>query len=400
MRIVLKKQHIKFNVVINMIRLNLFNSPSNTIITCVLFPLIIYVVFNGASWIFTEANWQAITNNKRLFLIGQYPQEESWRIQIVLIFLSYILGLLASLNKPVFYKISIGISSVILIIGLFPEQLMQIESPTRLWILSIGAGIPLGYFTRNRFHLNSSKIIVLGSIGMILSYILLRGLKNSEVIPYVSTNEWGGLLLTFFLALIGILLSFPLGIFLALGRRSNLPFFKGISVLFIETIRAVPLVTLLFMTLIIVPLLLPEGWRLDRVGRAVAAITIFSGAYMAENIRGGLASVPNGQIEAAKSLGLNTFMSLSLIVLPQALRNVIPAIVGQFISLFKDTSLVVTIGLLEIVGIGKSIVLGNIDYINTQAEVYLFLAFVFWIFTFSMSYISKLIENTLGVGKR
>lgn len=400
MRIVLKKQHIKFNVVINMIRLNLFNSPSNTIITCVLFPLIIYVVFNGASWIFTEANWQAITNNKRLFLIGQYPQEESWRIQIVLIFLSYILGLLASLNKPVFYKISIGISSVILIIGLFPEQLMQIESPTRLWILSIGAGIPLGYFTRNRFHLNSSKIIVLGSIGMILSYILLRGLKNSEIIPYVSTNEWGGLLLTFFLALIGILLSFPLGIFLALGRRSNLPFFKGISVLFIETIRAVPLVTLLFMTLIIVPLLLPEGWRLDRVGRAVAAITIFSGAYMAENIRGGLASVPNGQIEAAKSLGLNTFMSLSLIVLPQALRNVIPAIVGQFISLFKDTSLVVTIGLLEIVGIGKSIVLGNIDYINTQAEVYLFLAFVFWIFTFSMSYISKLIENTLGVGKR
>tara|TARA_B110000116_G_C16788477_1_gene562349 strand:+ start:1324 stop:2475 length:1152 start_codon:yes stop_codon:yes gene_type:complete len=383
-----------------MIRLNLFNSPSNTIITCVLFPLIIYVVFNGASWIFTEANWQAITNNKRLFLIGQYPQEESWRIQIVLIFLSYILGLLASLNKPVFYKISIGISSVILIIGLFPEQLMQIESPTRLWILSIGAGIPLGYFTRNRFHLNSSKIIVLGSIGMILSYILLRGLKNSEIIPYVSTNEWGGLLLTFFLALIGILLSFPLGIFLALGRRSNLPFFKGISVLFIETIRAVPLVTLLFMTLIIVPLLLPEGWRLDRVGRAVAAITIFSGAYMAENIRGGLASVPNGQIEAAKSLGLNTFMSLSLIVLPQALRNVIPAIVGQFISLFKDTSLVVTIGLLEIVGIGKSIVLGNIDYINTQAEVYLFLAFVFWIFTFSMSYISKLIENTLGVGKR
>ena len=400
MRIVLKKQHSKFNVVINMIRLNLFNSPSNTIITCVLFPLIIYVVFNGASWIFTEANWQAITNNKRLFLIGQYPQEESWRIQIVLIFLSYILGLLASLNKPVFYKISIGISSVILIIGLFPEQLMQIESPTRLWILSIGAGIPLGYFTRNRFHLNSSKIIVLGSIGMILSYILLRGLKNSEIIPYVSTNEWGGLLLTFFLALIGILLSFPLGIFLALGRRSNLPFFKGISVLFIETIRAVPLVTLLFMTLIIVPLLLPEGWRLDRVGRAVAAITIFSGAYMAENIRGGLASVPNGQIEAAKSLGLNTFMSLSLIVLPQALRNVIPAIVGQFISLFKDTSLVVTIGLLEIVGIGKSIVLGNIDYINTQAEVYLFLAFVFWIFTFSMSYISKLIENTLGVGKR
>lgn len=400
MRLVLKNQHIKFNVVINTIRLNLFNSPLNTILTCVLFPLITYVVFNGVSWIFTEANWQGITNNKRLFLIGQYPQEESWRIQIVLIFLSYILGILASLNKPVFYKISIGISSAIFIIGLFPEEFMQIESTTRLWILSIGAGIPLGYFTRNRFHLNSSKIIILGSIGIILSYILLRGLKNSEVIPYVSTNEWGGLLLTFFLALIGILLSFPLGIFLALGRRSNLPFFKGISVLFIETIRAVPLVTLLFMTLIIVPLLLPEGWRLDRVGRAVAAITIFSGAYMAENIRGGLASVPNGQIEAAKSLGLNTFMSLYLIVLPQALRNVIPAIVGQFISLFKDTSLVVTIGLLDIVGIGKSVVLGNIDYINTQAEVYLFLAFVFWIFTFSMSYISKLIENTLGVGKR
>ena len=154
------------------------------------------------------------------------------------------------------------------------------------------------------------------------------------------------------------------------------------------------------MTLIIVPLLLPEGWRLDRVGRAIAAITIFSGAYMAENVRGGLASVPVGQTEAAKALGLGPLLTTTLIVLPQALRNVIPAIVGQFISLFKDTSLVVIVGLLDLVGIGKAVVLGNVEYIDQQAEVYVFIAAVFWVFTFSMSYVSQIIEQSLGVGDR
>ena len=198
----------------------------------------------------------------------------------------------------------------------------------------------------------------------------------------------------------GIVASFPLGVLLALGRRSNLPVAKLLSILFIELVRGVPLVTLLFMTQIMLPLFLPEDVLVDRVLWAFLAITLFSAAYMAENVRGGLQSVPVGQIEAAKALGLSGSRVMLFIVLPQALRAVIPAIVGQFISLFKDTSLVVLVGLLDIVGIGKSIVLGNIQWVGSQREVYVFIAAVFWVFTYSMSYASHRLEAALGVGKR
>jgi general L-amino acid transport system permease protein len=165
-------------------------------------------------------------------------------------------------------------------------------------------------------------------------------------------------------------------------------------------VRGVPLVSLLFMTQVILPLFLPEDLRIDRVLRALIAITLFSAAYMAENVRGGLQAVPRGQVEAARALGLSGPQVMLYIVLPQALRAVIPAIVGQFISLFKDTSLVVIVGMLDIVGIGKSIVLGNVQWIDQQREVYVFLAVVFWVFTFSMSYASRKLEEALGVGKR
>ena len=202
------------------------------------------------------------------------------------------------------------------------------------------------------------------------------------------------------LALVGIVASFPIGVLLALGRRSRLPVVKGLSITFIELVRGVPLVTLLFMSIVIVPLFLPKGTSFDLVLRAVFAITLFSSAYMAENVRGGLAAVPLGQIEGAKALGLGGLQTMLFIVLPQALRAVIPAIVGQFISLFKDTSLVVIVGLLDILGIGKSLFLGNVRWFDAQAEVYLFIAAVFWVFTFSMAYASGKVEEALGVGSR
>ena len=182
--------------------------------------------------------------------------------------------------------------------------------------------------------------------------------------------------------------------------RSKLPALSIFSTLFIELVRGVPLVSLLFMTQVILPLFLPEDLRIDRVLRALIAITLFSAAYMAENVRGGLQAVPRGQVEAARALGLSGPQVMLYIVLPQALRAVIPAIVGQFISLFKDTSLVVIVGMLDIVGIGKSIVLGNVQWIDQQREVYVFLAVVFWVFTFSMSYASRKLEEAPGVGKR
>ena len=210
----------------------------------------------------------------------------------------------------------------------------------------------------------------------------------------------GGLLLTFLLAVLGIVASFPLGVLLALGRRSNLPVVSVLCTMFIEGVRGVPLVTLLFMTQVILPLFLPDNLPIDRVTRAFLAITLFSAAYMAENVRAGLQSVPTGQIEASKALGLGGFNTMLFIVLPQALRAVIPAIVGQFIGLFKDTSLVVIVGLLDIVGIGRAVVLGNPDWLDAQREVYVFLAVVFWVFTYAMSYASRRLETTLGVGVR
>jgi len=173
-----------------------------------------------------------------------------------------------------------------------------------------------------------------------------------------------------------------------------------VSILFIETIRGVPLITILFMFSIILALFLPVESRIDRLLRALMAMTVFSAAYMAENVRGGLQAVPSGQIEAARSLGLTNFQVTALIVLPQALRAVIPSIVGQFISLFKDTTLVVIVGINDLLGIGKSILSIDPEFVRLQGEVYVFIAAVFWVFSYFMSYASQQIEKALGVGER
>jgi general L-amino acid transport system permease protein len=148
------------------------------------------------------------------------------------------------------------------------------------------------------------------------------------------------------------------------------------------------------------PLFLPDNIRIDRVVRAMIGMTLFAAAYMAENVRGGLAAIPIGQYEAAKAIGLNGFQTMILIVLPQALRTVIPAIVGQFIALFMDTTLAVIVSLLELLAVGKAVVQGNPEWLHLQVEVYIFIAAVFWVFTFSMSYASRRLEAALGVGKR
>jgi general L-amino acid transport system permease protein len=207
-------------------------------------------------------------------------------------------------------------------------------------------------------------------------------------------------MVTLILAVGGILLSFPIGVFLALGRRSSLPVVSVSSAVFIEVIRGIPLVGILFLASLLVPLFLPPEVRVDRLLRALVGITIFTSAYMAENVRGGLAAVPPGQEEAARALGLNGFQTTTLIVLPQALRTVIPPMVGQFISLFKDTTLASGIAVLEFLAIGRSILQANPEYIGLQMEVYLFIAAVFWIFCYLMSYASLRLESALGVGER
>jgi general L-amino acid transport system permease protein len=234
----------------------------------------------------------------------------------------------------------------------------------------------------------------------LISVVLLSGVKGSSVLPHVPTSLWGGLMVTLLLAIGGIVLSFPIGVLLALGRRSDLPVVKIFSTIFIEVVRGVPLISIIFLSAIMLPLFLPIEVTVDRLVRALVAMTLFSAAYLAENVRGGLAAIPPGQEEAAKALGLNNFQTTYLIILPQALRTVIPPMVGQFISLFKDTTLATGIGVLEFLSVGRSILQGNPKFIGLQAEVYVFIAAVFWIFCFLMSYASQRLEVALGVGKR
>jgi general L-amino acid transport system permease protein len=198
---------------------------------------------------------------------------------------------------------------------------------------------------------------------------------------------------------VAIAASFPLGVMLALGRRSSLPLVKIVSVGYIELVRAVPLVTVLFMASIMLPLVLPSGIRPSSVLRALAGLTLFSAAYVAEDVRGGLASVERGQYDAATAVGLGTFATYRLVVLPQAIRTVIPAIVGQFISLFKDTSLVIIIGLRELLGIAQAVV-NQPDFLGLYREVLVFIAVIYFIFSTVMSRTSRKLERELGAGEQ
>jgi len=218
---------------------------------------------------------------------------------------------------------------------------------------------------------------------------------------YVETPLWGGLLVTLVVALSGMGASMPLGIALALGRRSRLPVVRFVSIGFIEFVRGVPLITVLFMASVMLPLFLPPGVNFDKLLRALIGVALFEAAYMAEVVRGGLQAIPAGQYEAAKAVGLNYWQSMRLIVLPQALKIVIPGIVNSFISLFKDTSLVLIIGIFDLLGIVQS----NFTDANwaspaTPATGYVFAAIVFWMFCFGMSRYSIYTERRLNTGHR
>jgi general L-amino acid transport system permease protein len=237
-----------------------------------------------------------------------------------------------------------------------------------------------------------------------LVLLLIRGFGESFEIQEtplatVPTRFWGGLLLSLLLAIVGIVFSFPIGVILALGRQSKLPVMRTFSILYIEFIRGVPLISLLFMGQVMLNLFLPSGITLDRVFRAMVPITLFSAAYLAENVRGGLQSIPKGQYEAAYALGLSGFKTMLFIILPQALRAVIPVIVGQFIGLFKDTSLVAIVGLLDLLGIARGVI-ANPDYIGTQREVFLFISVFYFVFSYALAYTSRRLETALGVGTR
>jgi len=232
-----------------------------------------------------------------------------------------------------------------------------------------------------------------------VAFLLLVG--GAFGLPYVETSLWGGLLVTLVLSYVGIVVSLPLGILLALGRRSNMPAVKLLSVIFIETVRGVPLVTVLFMASFMLPLFVPPGVTFDKFLRALIGVALFASAYMAEVVRGGLQAIPKGQYEGADSLGLSYWQKTGLIIMPQALQLVIPGIVNTFIGMFKDTTLVLIISMFDLLGIVKQ----NLSDANwatpqTARTGLVFAAIVFWLFCFGMSRYSMYMERRLDTGHK
>ena len=241
----------------------------------------------------------------------------------------------------------------------------------------------------------------MGLVGLSLQFVGILPNWKLPIAPfsYVETGLWGGIPVTIILATYGLLFAFPYGILLALGRRSNLPLIKGLCVGFIELIRGVPLISLLIMASVMLPLFLPTGVTFDKFLRAQVAVILFAGAYIAEIIRGGLQSLPKGQFEAADAMGLNYVQKTALIILPQALRVVIPPLINTFIGFFKDTSLVLIIGIFDFLNTANQ-ALVDPAWAGYPGEVYLFAAFVYFVFCYSMSRYSKYLEVELNKGTR
>jgi general L-amino acid transport system permease protein len=379
------------------LRRNLFNSWANALLTIVCVWLIYVFVSGLLRWALTEARWGVITENLRLFMVGRYPIDQIWRVSACVLLVSFLFGLSWGVWGGVVRSFAVALAACFAALALLPFSLS-----VRLWLVGnvvlIVAAFLLVHFLPSR-HWKRGVLIAWLLSPVVIYFLLFGRLWRLEALPVVGTTLWGGLLLTFVLTIVGIVVSMPIGILLALGRRSELPVIRWFSVTFIEVVRGVPLITVLFFAAIMLPLFLPQNMRIDLVWRVMIGIILFSAAYNAENVRGGLQAVPPGQAEAAKALGMKGWMITTFIVMPQALRVVIPATVSQFISLFKDTSLVGITGLLELLYIGKT-VLAQPAWLGRQQEVYIFVAIIYFIFSYAMSYASLRLEAALGVGQR
>lgn len=377
------------------VRENLFSNWYNGILTIVCLVAIVPALISFISWVIGAAEWAAIAENLRLFFVGRFPRDLYWRLWTSLGIIASLTGIswgfarrnARSLSRSVLIVLGVAIAAVVLPLGL----------PSR-WLLAITLVAAVGYGVGRQLPPAISSWLP-GAWGLAFVVILWL-IKGGLGLEPTITNVWTGLLLTVLMATISIVLSFPLGVMLALGRQSKLPVVRALSILYIEVIRGLPLIGILFLAQVMLPLFLPPWFRdLDRVLRAIAGLVLFSAAYLAENVRGGLQAVPRGQAEAASALGLSTPLVVMLIVLPQALRAVIPAIVGQFIGLFKDTSLLSLFGLLELTGIARS-VLAQPQFLGRYAEVYLFIGLIYWVFCYGMSLASRRLEQKLNVDRR
>ncbi|MFQ2173396.1 amino acid ABC transporter permease [Aeromonas rivipollensis] len=341
------------------IRQNLFPNWWNGLLTLVLAYLLLPLLWSALDWAIFSANWQGssradcaqggacwvfIESRLGQYLYGFYPADQYWRINLAFAGLAVLLALL-----------------------IWPR------TPRKGW---------LALFTLLVFP--------------VIAFVLIHGGAGLEV---VETNRWGGLMLTLVLAVVGIVVALPFGILLALGRRSHMPVISSLSTVYIEFWRAVPLITVLFMASVMLPLFMTSEVELDKLLRALIGIILFQAAYVAEVVRGGLQAIPKGQYEAGEALGLSYWKVMGLVIMPQALKITIPSLVNTFISLFKDTSLVLIIGLFDLLAISK-VALADPTWLGFSTEAYVFIAMIFWMFCFGMSRYSIYLERKLNTGHK
>jgi general L-amino acid transport system permease protein len=345
------------------VRANLFNSVFNTILTLLALYLLAMTIPGMIRWALVDAVWSApngpacrgaigeaggacwafIGEKLRFILFGRFPYAEQWRPLVV----------------------------VLVVVALIVASCDR-----RLW---------------------GRRLVLLWLAGLLAVGGLMWG--GILGLPYVETALWSGLPLTLILAVVGMAFAFPFGILLALGRRSRLPAVRAVSVGYIELVRGVPLITVLFMASVMLPLFLPSGFTIDKLLRAQVAFILFAAAYLAEVVRGGLQAIPKGQIEAADALGLGYWQRTRLIVLPQALAMVIPPLVNSFIGAFKDTSLVIIIGLFDLLGTVNA-ALADAQWQGFYVEAYVFVAAIYWSFCFFMSRYSQMLEREFNKGRQ
>ena len=393
------------NALLRRLRHELFATPADALLSAGLLTLLALAVGGLVRWMFGRAQWAVIQANSTLFAVGRYPIEQQWRLWLLTALLvaaaGLSWGLLRAHPRPdrqgILWPRNDRVAVVLLIAAALwlPWALRLQPAIQGRWWAMAALLIALRWWVGRHSRHWPPKLLrlvpliwpVLYLVGMVL---ISGGLGLASVPP----SEWGGLLLTLLAASFAILLCFPLGVLLALGRRSDLPLLRWASVIYIEFIRGAPLITLLFLGQNILGFLLPNGLAPERVWRAAWVLTFFAAAYLAEAVRSGLAAVPSGQVEAARSLGLSYPQALQRVVLPQALRVALPAMVGQFISLLQDTTLLSLIGLLELLGVART-VMANPAFLGKNAEVYLTLAVLFWCCCAALGLGSRALERRL-----
>jgi general L-amino acid transport system permease protein len=391
-------------------RANLFSSVPNIVLSVVFGLFLAWVTYRALRFVFVNAEWEIVRRNLRLFMVGLYPVGELWRpwasLYLAVAALAFAAGAAARLasvrptdgvvaaepDRWALLRRLWPVGLLLVVVAVFAETILPVVLLLGAVAVALGIGIaarraPLGLARR---------------WWLVSALLLVAAVAVPIVGGGVSWEEWGGLQLTVFVTVVGILVAFPLGVLVALARRSTLPALRWVATVYIELFRGVPLVTLLIMSRFVLLFMFPT-WLTPPglLTRAMIIIILFEGAYVAEVVRGGLQSVPKGQIEAAHAVGLSVFTTTRRVVLPQALRAVIPAMVGQFISLFKDTSLLSILGFFELVTVAGAVT-AQPDFRaqGLDSITYAFIGFVYWVGCYTMSRESQRLERRLGVGER